>query len=186
MTAVVKGELARGRLVVLRQKTLEDAAQDYAWRRDPELATFDAARPYGGSFKDYLAIADDELRFPSRYRCTIAVEDFAGSHIGNVMYYNADFQRREAEIGVTIGLREFWGRGYGTDLLHTFAGYLFASLEFERIYLKTLDWNVRAQRCFEKAGFRRYGTSRRGEYNFVLMEVYRPEFDLAESQAPES
>jgi RimJ/RimL family protein N-acetyltransferase len=172
----VAGEVARGTLIVLREKTLDDAEQDYEWRRDPELATFDAARPYNGSLKDYISIFGDELRYPSPYRKTIAVEDYDGRHIGNVMYYNADFHRKEAEIGVTIGLREYWARGYGTDLLRTFIGYLFESLSLERIYLKTLDWNLRAQRCFEKAGFSRYGTSRRGEYNFILMDVRRSEF----------
>lgn len=176
MTAVVEGELGRGNLVVLRAKTLEDAAQDYEWRRDPELATFDAARPFGGSFSEYLAIFGDELAYPSPYRRTLAVEDLEGRHIGNVMYYNVDYQRRDAEIGVTIGLKEYWGRGYGTDLIRTFLRYLFENTVLERIYLKTLDWNVRAQRCFEKAGFRRYGASRRGEYSFVLMEVWKSDF----------
>jgi RimJ/RimL family protein N-acetyltransferase len=173
----VAGELARGTLIVLREKTLDDAEQDYEWRRDPELATFDAARPYNGSLKDYISIFSDELRYPSPYRKTIAVEDHEGRHIGNVMYYNADFHRKEAEIGVTIGLREYWAKGFGTDLLRTFAGYLFESLQLDRIYLKTLDWNLRAQRCFEKAGFTRYGTSRRGEYNFILMDIRRGEYN---------
>jgi len=169
----VAGELARGTQIVLREKALDDAEQDYEWRRDPELATFDAARPYNGSLKDYSSIFSDELRYPSPYRKTIAVEDFEGRHIGNVMYYNADFHRKEVEIGVTIGLREYWARGFGTDLLRTFVSYLFESLSLDRIYLKTLDWNLRAQRCFEKAGFTHYGTSRRGEYNFILMEIRR-------------
>ena len=176
MTAVA-GEMDRGTLVVLREKSLADAEQDYEWRRDPELATFDAARPYNGSLKDYTAIFGDELRYPSPYRKTIAVEDGNGLHIGNVMYYNADFHRREAEIGVTIGLREYWAKGYGTDLLRTFVRYLFDSLALDRIYLKTLDWNLRAQRCFERAGFTRYGTSRRGEYNFILMDIRRGDLD---------
>jgi RimJ/RimL family protein N-acetyltransferase len=171
MTAVVEGELARGQLVVLREKTLADAPLDYEWRCDPELATFDAAQPYRGSYREFLAIADDEIRFPSRYRQTIAVEDFEGKHIGNVMFYNADYDRCEAEIGITIGLKDYWGRGYGTDLMRTFVDYLFKDRGFKRIYLKTLDWNFRAQRAFEKAGFKRYGTSRRGEYNFILMDI---------------
>jgi RimJ/RimL family protein N-acetyltransferase len=183
MTAAVEGELGRGQLVVLRTKTLKDAEQDYAWRRDPELATFDAARPFAGAFSEYLAIFGDELAYPSPYRRTLAVEDRNGRHIGNVMYYNVDYQRRDAEIGVTIGLREYWGRGYGTDLIRSFVRYLFENTVLERIYLKTLDWNVRAQRCFEKAGFRRYGSSRRGDYAFVLMEVFRHEF-ISQDRAP--
>ena len=182
MTAVVEGELARGRLIVLREKTLADAEQDYEWRRDPELAAFDAARPYGGSLRDYMSIARDEINYPSPYRRTIAVADFEGRHIGNVMYYNVDYQRGEAEIGITIGLSDFWGRGYGTDLMRTFVGYMFEALPLQRIYLKTLDWNLRAQRCFEKAGFQRYGTSRRGEYSFVLMDIKRDDFERSDDQ----
>ncbi len=182
MTAVAR-ELARGQLIVLRDKTLADAEQDYDWRRDQELATFDAARPYGGNLKDYVSVLSDELRYPSTHRKTIAVEDHEGRHIGNVMYYNADFQRREVEIGVTIGLRDYWARGYGTDLLKTFVGYLFDTVSLERVYLKTLDWNLRAQRCFENAGFERYGTSRRGEYNFILMDIHRDADQVAAETA---
>lgn len=179
MTAVKEGELARGALTILRAKQLSDAEQDYLWRRDPELAAFDAARPFGGSYADYLAIFGDELTYPSPYRRTLAVEDMERHHIGNVMFYNVDYQRREAEIGITIGAKEYWGKGYGTDLLRTFLRYLFETTVLERIYLKTLDWNVRAQRCFEKVGFRRYGASRRGEHSFVLMELRRAEFGAA-------
>ena len=189
MTAVVEGEVARGRLIVLRTKTMADADQDYTWRRDPELAAFDAARPYNGSLREYLSIFGDELSYPSPYRRTIGVADLDGRHIGNVMYYNMDYNRREAEIGITIGVRDYWSRGYGTDLLRTFIGYMFENLPLERVYLKTLDWNYRAQRAFEKAGFKRYGSSRRGEYNFVLMEIFKKDFfthEDGEAQGPAS
>jgi RimJ/RimL family protein N-acetyltransferase len=182
VTVAVEGELARGALVVLRTKTIADAEQDYSWRRDPELATFDAARPFAGTLSEYITIFGDELAYPSPYRRTLAVEDMQRTHIGNVMYYNVDYQRREAEIGVTIGLREYWSHGYGTDLLTTFVRYLFANTVLERIYLKTLDWNLRAQRCFENAGFQRYGTSRRGEYHFILMDIRRDDYE-ADSEA---
>jgi RimJ/RimL family protein N-acetyltransferase len=184
VTAAIEGELARGELIILRAKTLDDAQQDYAWRRDPELATFDAARPYYGSYYDYLAIFRDELNYPSPYRRTIAVVDQDGKHVGNVMYYNVDYGRREAEIGVTIGLREYWGRGYGTDLISTFFRFLFDTMELDRIHLKTLDWTLRAQRCFEKVGFHRYGTSKRGEYSFILMDIRRE--DLMGDSKPAS
>jgi RimJ/RimL family protein N-acetyltransferase len=184
VSTAVEGEVARGDLIVLRAKTMADARQDFQWRCDPELATFDAARPFGGSFSEYMSIFGDELSYPSPYRRTLGVEDMSGRHIGNVMYYNVDYQRREAEIGVTIGVKDYWGKGYGTDLIRTFVRYLFQNTILDRIYLKTLDWNQRAQRCFEKAGFSRYGTSRRGEYNFVLMDVRRDEFFAEPEESP--
>ena len=173
MTAVVQGEIARGEMVVLREKRREDATADYAWRKDPELARYDAAKPIATAFADYVALFEDELENPGAFRRTYAVEDGEGRHIGNVMYYNIDRLKGEAEVGITIGDRGYWGRGYGTDALRTLAGYLFRNTVMRRLYLKTLDWNYRAQRSFAKAGFVACGKSRRSDGSFVLMELRR-------------
>ena len=66
-----------------------------------------------------MALYRDELTYPSPYRRSLAIEDINGLHIGNAMYYNIDTVRREAEIGITIGEREYWSRGYGTDAVKT-------------------------------------------------------------------
>ena len=170
MTTTVDGEVARGALIVLREKRLGDAANDFGWRRDPELARYDAARPFAATYNDYLALFRDELLYPSPYRRSFAIEDNDGRHIGNVMYYNIDTIRREAEIGITIGERDFWSRGYGRDAVRTLVRHIVNVTGFRRIYLKTLDWNVRAQHSFEKVGFRSCGRSRRGGNAFVVME----------------
>lgn len=170
MTTTVEGEVARGEIVVLREKRISDAPEDFGWRSDAELARFDAARPFAATFEDYVSLFRDELTYPSPYRRTLAVEDLDGRHIGNVMYYNIDTIRREAEIGITIGDRAYWGRGYGTDTVRTLIRHILRVTGFRRVHLKTLDWNVRAQRAFEKAGFRVCGRSRRGGNSFVVME----------------
>jgi ribosomal-protein-alanine N-acetyltransferase len=179
VTAVVQGEIARGELVVLREKRREDAPADYAWRMDAELARYDAAKPFKTAFADYLVIYQDELENPGAFRRSYAIEDGEGRHIGNVMYYNIDRLKGEAEVGITIGDRRYWGRGYGSDALKTLARYLFANANMKRLYLKTLDWNHRAQRSFSKAGFVSCGTSRRSDGSFILMEL-RKEWTVLE------
>ena len=178
MTTTVEGEIARGELVVLREKRLGDAHNDFRWRTDAELARFDAARPFGATYHDYLALFRDELTYPSPYRRSLAIEDVEGRHIGNAMYYNIDTIRREAEVGITIGERDYWGKGYGTDAVKTLVRVIFGATGFRRIYLKTLDWNERAQRSFEKAGFRVCGRSRRGGNAFIVMEFMSAWLDL--------
>jgi RimJ/RimL family protein N-acetyltransferase len=175
MMSTVEGEVTRGRRVVLREKRPSDAENDYAWRSDPELARFDAARPY-----------EDELAYPSPFRHTLAIEDHSGRHIGNVMYYNIDHGRSEAELGITIGVREYWGKGYGSDAVRTILQYVFTKMALNRVYLKTLDWNKRARRCFEKAGFVAFGTSRRGGHDFILMEVRREWLELPPEDSKET
>jgi RimJ/RimL family protein N-acetyltransferase len=101
------------------------------------------------------------------------VEDENGRHIGNIMYYNHDAGRREAELGISIGKRDCWARGYGTDAVTALVAHLFRATEIRRMYLHTLDWNKRAYRCFQKAGFAECGTAWRNGNMFVVMEVRR-------------
>ena len=173
---VVEDEIARGRLVRLRRKRLEDAHNDYQWRRDPELARFDAASPLRSSFQDFLVTYGDDIRFPSPFRRVFAITDLDGRHIGNVMYYNIDERRGEAELCITVGDKHYWGHGYGTEAVRIFLRYLFTETNMRRIYLNTLDWNVRAQQSFRKAGFVPIGTNRRGFHSFMTMEVRREWF----------
>jgi len=178
MTTTVDGEVARGELVVLRQKRLGDAHDDYTWRIDAELASYDAARPFSATYNDYLALFRDELLYPSPYRRSLSIEDYDGRHIGNVMYYNIDTIRHECELGITIGDRAYWGQSYGRDAVETLVRHIFRSTGFRRVYLKTLEWNVRARRAFERAGFRMCGRMRRGGNTFVVMEFMAAWLDL--------
>jgi RimJ/RimL family protein N-acetyltransferase len=173
MTTLVQGEVARGERIVLREKRLGDAPDDYRWRTQAELSRYDAARPLSLTYQEYLAIYREELLYPSPYRRSLAIEDEAGGHIGNVMYYNIDTLRQEAELGITIGEREFWNRGYGTETIRVLGDLLLARMGYRRVYLKTLAWNRRAQRCFEKAGFGVCGRSSRAGNSFVMMELRR-------------
>lgn len=185
MTRTEGQVIQRGEKVVLRTKTADDAKEDYEWRIDPELATYDAAYPLRMSFQDYLTLHAEELQFPSPFRRTFAIDDLEGKHIGNVMYYNFDERRGEAELGITIGDRNYWSRGYGTDAVRALVTYLFRTTNLRRIYLHTLEWNVRAQRAFTKAGFTPIGTVRRGGNTFVQMEIRRDDWEARNCEATE-
>ena len=163
----------RGRRVVLRHKRLSDGANDYAWRCDEELARFDAAPPLRTTFINFQASLTAQHRYPDAGRRSYAIEDEGGRHIGNVMYYNLREEQGEAEVGITIGDRGCWGQGYGSDAVQALVRFLFRSKGLRRVFLHTLDWNTRAQRCFGKAGFVPQGTVWRDGQNFVLMEVRR-------------
>ncbi|HUF53101.1 MAG TPA: GNAT family N-acetyltransferase [Dehalococcoidia bacterium] len=165
--------IARGRKTVIRRKRLSDAADEYRWRSDAELAQYDASRPVQVPFENYMRNWSFDYRFTDMGGRSFAVEDENGRHIGNVMYYNIDQARSEAEIGISIGERDYWSRGYGADAITALTLALLARGDLIRLYLHTLDWNVRAQKAFEKAGFRSCGTSWRDARTFVVMEIWR-------------
>jgi len=162
-----------GKQVVLREKLITDGESDYAWRCDPDLAVLDAAAPVVMSYPEYMFYYTDELRTPTRRRRRFAIDTLDGRHIGNCMYYDIDEEKKQAELGIIIGDREYWGRGYGTDAVTALVSHIFKFNDLQRIYLNTLVWNVRAQRCFEKCGFVPCGRVTRRGNDFLMMELRR-------------
>jgi RimJ/RimL family protein N-acetyltransferase len=167
----------KGEKTVLREKRVEDAPGDYSWRTDEELASLDATRPLNMSYEDFLRYSKEEISFVSPLSKRLAIDTLDGKHIGNCMYYDIDVKGGEAELGVMIGDRDYWGKGYGTDSVASLLGYIFTATSLDRVYLHTLDWNERAQRSFSKTGFREVKRVRRSGQNFIRMEVLRSDWE---------
>jgi RimJ/RimL family protein N-acetyltransferase len=162
-----------GQRVVLREKRLSDAENDYAWRSDPELSRYDAVLPLKLSFREFMLYYTEQLRSFKEDRRWFAIDTLDGKHIGNCMYYDVDKNRKQAKIGVIIGDREYWDKGCGTDAVMTLVAHVFADMGLERVYLDTLEWNLRAHRCFQKCGFVVCGHVKSRGNDFVIMELYR-------------
>lgn len=179
--------ILEGNKVRLRPKRLSDALNDHLWRRDPELSKLDAAVPLGQSFASYLLDYAEELRLPDYNNFRFAIETAEGRHIGNCSYYNLDQDHKEVEIGIVIGDRDYWSKGYGTDSVSTLLAHLFEGKGLGTVYLRSLDWNTRAHRCFEKAGFTQHDRSQSNGHCFFLFRCKRAEWEELRNPAnPES
>ncbi|MFQ6121872.1 MAG: GNAT family N-acetyltransferase [Dehalococcoidales bacterium] len=167
-----------GNKIRLRDKRLSDARDDYRWQKDPDLVRFDAVPLLTTSFSQYLLDYTSELRYyPVSLRRPFAIETLDGKHIGNCVYYNINETKGEAELGILIGDRDYWDKGYGTDAVATLVNHIFLQTNLRRLYLKTLYWNQRAQKCFAKCGFMPYGHLVKDGYDFVLMELHRKQWE---------
>jgi RimJ/RimL family protein N-acetyltransferase len=154
---------------------MSDAKDDFAWQTDPELAKLDAAIALDINYQQYLSEYTFELCYPSSNRHEFAIETFAEEHIGNCVYYGVNYAEGKAEIGIMIGNREYWNKGYGEEAVNALLDRIFASTPLEKIYLTTLIWNVRAQACFKKCGFTECGKVQRDDSMFILMSINRKE-----------
>jgi len=159
--------------ITLRKKRLSDAGNDYSWYTDRELSSLDATSPLTMAFEDYLEDFASELYYPYPGRHSFAIETQDGKHIGNCVYYNLDTEKRETELGIMIGNRDYWNKGFGTCAVNTLVSYIFNRTQLNRIYLKTLTNNHRAQECFMKCNFTKCGHMNKNGYKFLLMELYR-------------
>jgi len=136
--------------VKIRLKRISDARDDYAWQTDPELAKLDAADPLSMSYAQFLSEYTFDLCYPGSHRHEFAVETPEGLHIGNCVYYNLNPSEGKTEIGIMIGNREYWNKGYGPETINVLLDYIFKRTDLERVYLTTLNWNLRAHKCFLK------------------------------------
>ncbi len=172
-----EGIMIAGKNIILRDKRVADAQDDYAWQTDPELARLDAAPVLILSFPQYLGNYADELYRSNSTRRRFGIDTPDGKHIGNCSYYGLNEAKGEAELGIMIGNCDYWNKGYGTDAVTTLVSYIFRQTNLKRIYLKTLESNLRAQKCFQKCGFTPYGHLNRDGYSFALMEIHRKQWE---------
>jgi RimJ/RimL family protein N-acetyltransferase len=163
--------------IQLRTKKLSDAREDYDWQTDPELCRLDAAEILSLSYKDYLSEYTFELCYPTTGRHEFAVETLDGLHIGNCVYYNVNQAESKTELGIMIGNRDYWNQGYGVETVNLLVDHIFGKLSLERVYLTTLDWNMRARKCFKKCGFSDCGYITRDGFQFMLMVIHRREWE---------
>ncbi len=162
----------KGSKVTLRPRRIEDAADDFKWRTDEELCRLDATIPLSYSYAEFFERFSLELEFPG-LTYSLAIDSLNGRHIGECSVFGLDSFNDQAEMGILIGEKDCWGLGYGRDALKIFLRYIFERSAIKKLMLRTLDWNMRAQKCFEHCGFRPCGVHILGDYRFILMEAGR-------------
>lgn len=176
------GVVAETSRLRIREKRIGDAVAEYAWRRDPDVARYDATPPLVLPYAEFVQQFERDLRFANPTRHAYAIETVEGEHIGALMYYNADHVSGTAEYGISIGPAESRGDGLGTEATIAFLRFAWRALPLRRIYLHTLEWNERARRSFEIAGFRQTDSVLRRNERFLRMEAKREWWLLWDSE----
>ena len=182
---IVDSKRIQGERVVLRPYeagfTEEELHRMYEWSRDESVLRWSGGSPLVMSFSDFKEALRRDLRRHDRHSRSFSLLTDAGEFIGRLGYFHIDYRRREAELGISIGAKEYWGLGYGTDAVKALLAHIFGETNLERIYLYTYAENVRARRAFETCGFYQVSQSRRfslecGSYDEVQMEIHRDDW----------
>ena len=138
-------------------KPLAELDQE-AWRRvydhfrDPEIAHLNGTPPS----RMPLWLLKRILKADSRRndRATFGIFDVSEGderYIGTIELY--DIRRTEATLGIIIGERSHWSKGFGPEAIQALLEYAFDDLCLERVTLSTFEDNPRAQSAFKKVGF---------------------------------
>lgn len=162
--------------------TAQDAEQWTVWDNDLEVAI-----PLGD--EAYTVYPLEKMEEVAREVMTEQVHLFsivdAGTDtlIGRCLLFDIDAVNRKAMLGIVIGEKAYWSRGYGVEATRLLVDYGFNLLNLNSIMLGTFSFNKRALNCFRRAGFKEIGKRRQARiiagraYDLVLMDILAEEFE---------
>jgi RimJ/RimL family protein N-acetyltransferase len=155
----------------------------WKWESDLELSalTGDPSRPMTPEAIDklydrYSKAGQESTPFVIYERTTMRP-------IGTVGLMAINHLNRTAELGIGIGERDCWGKGYGTEATRLVLDYAFNVLALHNVMLRVFSFNERAIRAYYRAGFQEIGRRRQslriGEqvFDVVLMDCLSTDFE---------
>ncbi|MEJ7753983.1 MAG: GNAT family protein [Candidatus Limnocylindrales bacterium] len=170
-----------GRRIVLRRHRAENLAVVSRWYRDPEVArltryqTRPMPREEVERFFQTRLLGPDSVAYAIHVRLTDRL-------IGLTTFSSLDPDNGSVLFHITLGERDVWGQGYGTEAASLMLAHAFERLGLHRVGLSVFSFNERAIRSYEKAGFRiegrlRDAIARDGRYwDEIQMGALRPEW----------
>ena len=179
-------QLLKGNLVYLTVEDPQVMAEALSrWSLDSEywrLAASDAAIPRSSkAIKGWL---EKEMATENPQLFMFAIRRLEDNQlIGEIDLDGVLWTHGEAFVGISLGEREFWGKGYGTDAMRVILKYAFTELNLDRLSLNVFDYNPRARRSYEKAGFKEEGSCREfllrdgRRYDLTFMGILRSEWE---------
>ena len=170
--------MLQGEMVRLLAVDRENLPKFLGWVNDPEVTQFLMVDPP-------LGMEQEEAWFEGlrdREAMVFTIQTMEGEVIGNCGLENDSWKDRKATLGIMIGSKTHWDKGYGTDAVRTMLRLCSIELNLMRVCLICDLSNVRAQRAYEKCGFSREGVMRAYRYkngayvDEVLMSILQPEW----------
>jgi RimJ/RimL family protein N-acetyltransferase len=145
-------EALEGELVVLRRHVPANVTAFQRWYSDAEVARL--ARYQDGPMRADEIDRFFQLRALGAESLTMAIhEREANRLIGSCAFSQLDGENGSAMYHITIGEKDAWGHGYGTEATQLMLDHAFGSLGLHRIALTVFEFNERAIRAYRRCGF---------------------------------
>ncbi len=178
--------MLEGELVRLRALELDDLERCWRWLNDRDVIRFIEGGRYPVSREYERPWLENAVRNRSSFSDVLmAIETKDGVHIGNIGLHKGSPEHRTAMLGIMIGEKDYWSKGYGADALRVLLRFAFQTMNLHRVELGTFDFNERAQACYRKCGFVQEGRRRQDRYiegayhDLLIMGILRSEWEAA-------
>jgi len=169
-----------GERIYLSPIDLDDAAQYTEWLNDLEITVNLTLSPQ--IITEELEREALENLIEEGHNFAIVSNDI-NDLIGNCGLMNVDHIHRTAELGIFIGNKNFWNKGYGSEALNLLLDYAFNILNLNNLLLQVHSFNKRAIKCYQNVGFKEIGRRRNSyilggkKYDEIYMDILAEEFE---------
>lgn len=139
--------------ISIRKFKKEDIDNKIRWINDSENNEFlhyDLPLEYEKTLKWFMNNKDRMDRFD-------AVIEYNAMPVGIIGLLNIDYKNKKAEFYITVGEKDYKGKGIAYKASMELLEYAFNDLGLNKIYLYTETENKIAQKLFDKLGFTREG-----------------------------
>lgn len=167
--------------IYLRKVVPDDVNEAYCrWMNESATNRFLESRFYPHSIKTLSEYIIDKQGDNLNAFFAIILKD-GDRHIGNIKLGPVDSNHRLADIGILIGEKDCWGKGYALEAINLVVDYAFNALNLHKVTAGCYAPNKGAIRAFEKAGFVQEGVRKahcffEGKYvDDVLLGLVRPQ-----------
>ncbi|HWI48129.1 MAG TPA: GNAT family protein [Rummeliibacillus sp.] len=140
--------------VILRELLLDDVEVRYQWCLDKEVTKHLNMPDY------YPPFSKDETRKwiemcinKTNGYDQKAILDQASNQIGWIDLKNIDLLNKHAELGIAIGDKKYWGKGYGLAAMNEMLKYGFNQLDLNKIWLRVEVDNEKAIKSYKRIGY---------------------------------
>jgi len=142
-----------GKRLCLRAARREDLEALCRYNNDVEVELAGGGDPpMPQSLERMLAEFDAEAAKGGRNGASFVIE--ADSHpIGGCALFQFDDTAHTAALGITIGDKDYWGKGYGREAVQLLLDYAFRLRNLRRVWLTVNGRNERAIRAYRACGF---------------------------------
>ena len=169
--------------IQLRELTLYDVEDRYQWCLDKEVTKHlnmpEKYPPFSREeTKKWIEMCINKTN--GYEQKAIITEE--GKHIGWVDLKNIDKLNKHAELGIAIGDKNYWGKGFGLAAMKEMLLWGFNELELNKIWLRVEVDNEKAIKSYKLMGYVEEGILRQdrlrnGEFiDRLCMSILKDEF----------
>ncbi len=142
-----------GKKTILRKLEEKDLDKTLAWLRDSCVNKF-LSQDFKNLTKEHEIQWFGSIQ-NSRKDIAFAIDTKDKYvHIGNCDLRKINLIKRSCELGIVIGEKKYWNKGYGLDTIKSLIDFAFNKLNLRCIELNVYKYNHRAIKLYKKCGFK--------------------------------